>query len=73
MIDVLVTSVLIKSTYTRGSNDGTYSDGDILGSRKEPVDQDTHERRVQAIFRWKLGKRGIRHTLRNDNGANGDT
>ena len=54
-------------------SDATYTDGDVLGSGKEPVDQDTHERSVQTIFNGDFGKLSVSHALRHDNGSNGDT
>lgn len=52
--------------------DDTYANGDVLGRREEPVDQDTHKGRVQAIFDRQLGKLCICHALRHNNSANGD-
>ena len=39
----------------------TYTDGDILGSREEPVDKNTHERRVETELRGELSQLGIGH------------
>jgi hypothetical protein len=51
----------------------TYSDGDILGGGKEPVDHDSHKRRVQAILNGERSKLGICHGLRHNDSSNGDT
>jgi hypothetical protein len=51
----------------------TYSDGDILGGSKEPIDEDTHKRRVQAILNGELGELGVSHGLGDDNSAHSDT
>ena len=50
-----------------------YADGDILGGREEPVDQDTHKGRVETEFWGQFSELGICHTLRHDNGTDGDT
>ena len=50
-----------------------YSDCDILGSGEEPVDQDTHEGRVQTKLHGQLGQFGIGHTLGNDYTTDSDT
>lgn len=55
---------------SREHGDGT--DGDILGCCEEPVDKHTHEGRVQAEFGFKVGKLGICHALRYNNGADSD-
>lgn len=52
---------------------GTYTNGDILGSSKEPVDQDAHEGGIQSILHWQFSQLRVGHTLRNDDGADGDT
>lgn len=44
----------------------TYTNSDILGSSKEPVEQGAHEGGVQAKLDRKLSEFGIGHTLRND-------
>lgn len=54
-------------------NDGPYTNGNVLGCGEEPVDEDAHKGRIQAIFNGKLGKLGVSHTLWNDNGSNGNT
>ena len=46
---------------------GTYTNGNIFRSSKEPIDQDAHEGRVQAILDIEVGELGISHTLRYDN------
>lgn len=51
----------------------TYSDGDVFGSGKEPVDQDAHERRVQAIFDGQLSQLRIRHTLGHNDSTDSHT
>jgi hypothetical protein len=51
---------------------GSYSDCDILGRRKEPIDEDAHERRIQPKLGEQISQEGICHTLWHDNGANGD-
>jgi hypothetical protein len=50
----------------------TYTNGDVLGSRKEPVDQNAHEGRVQAELDLEVGELGVSHALGDDNGADGD-
>ena len=51
----------------------TYSDSDVLRGGKEPVDQHSHKRRVEAVLRFDLSKTSIRHTLRHDDCTNSDT
>jgi len=51
----------------------TYSDGNVLGGREEPVDEDTHKRRVQAKLDGQKRQLSVGHTLRHDNSANCDT
>lgn len=51
----------------------SYPDGDILGGSEEPVEQNTHEGGVETKLDLQLGKLGIGHGLRNDNGADGNT
>ncbi|EGX95530.1 hypothetical protein CCM_00184 [Cordyceps militaris CM01] len=63
------------SGYLGHDGDGlraSYTNGDVLGGGKEPVNQDTHEGRVETIFDGELGKQGVGHTLRDDDGADGD-
>ena len=50
----------------------TYTDGDVLGRRKEPVDEHTHKGRVQAKLDLEIGELGVSHALRDDDGADGD-
>jgi hypothetical protein len=50
----------------------TYTNGDILGGRKEPIDEDTHEGRVQTELDIQVSQLGVGHALRDDNGADGD-
>jgi hypothetical protein len=51
----------------------TYSDSDILGSSKEPIDQDTHERRVETELHGQISQFSVGHTLRHDNRSHGNT
>lgn len=51
----------------------TYTNGDILGGGKEPVNQDTHEGGVKAEFDRKLRQLCICHTLRDDDGTDSNT
>ncbi len=51
----------------------TYPNGDILGGSEEPIDEDTHEGRVQAIFDGELSELGICHGLGDDDSANSHT
>lgn len=56
-----------------GENGLTYSNGDVLGSSKEPIDEDTHKGRVQPILDGELGELGVSHGLGDDNSAHSDT
>lgn len=51
----------------------TYANGDVLGGREEPVDEDTHEGRVKTILDGQSGQLSIGHRLRDDNSADGGT
>ncbi len=51
----------------------TYPDGDILGSREEPIDQDTHEGRVETVFDRELGELGVGHALGDDDSTDSNT
>lgn len=53
--------------------DCTYANCDILGSSEEPVDQNTHEGRIETELDWKQSELGISHTLRHNYATNGDT
>lgn len=50
-----------------------YPYGDILGGSKQPVGQDTHERRVETELHRELSQGSIRHALRDNHGTHGDT
>lgn len=56
-----------------GSRLQTYADGDILGCGKEPIDEDSHERRVKTILDGELSQLSISHTLGNNNSTNSGT
>lgn len=51
----------------------SYPNSNILGGSEEPIDQDTHERGVQAILNGDFSKNRISHRLRNDNSADSGT
>lgn len=51
----------------------TYTNSDVLGRGKEPINEHTHEGCVQAIFDGELGQLGICHGLGNHDGADSDT
>jgi hypothetical protein len=51
----------------------TYTNRDVLGCCKEPVDQNTHERRIQSILNREISQFGIGHPLGDHDGADGDT
>lgn len=51
----------------------TYADGNILGSGEEPVDQHSHEGRVQTVLRRQKSEFGVGHALGNDDGTDSDT
>lgn len=51
----------------------TDSDRDVFGRCEKPVDQDTHERRVEPKLWWKLSQKSICHSLGNHDGANSNT
>ena len=51
----------------------TYTNGDILGRGKEPVDKRAHEGRIEAVLYWQLSKLGVGHALRNHDRADSDT
>ena len=51
----------------------TYADCDVLGRGEEPIDQRSHEGRVQSKFDRQFCELGVSHTLRDDDRANGDT
>jgi len=50
-----------------------YPDCDILGSRKKPVDQDTHKRGIEAKLNFKVCEFRICHPLRDDHSTDGDS
>ena len=52
--------------------ESTYTDGDVLGRRKEPVDEHTHKGRVQAKLDLEISELGISHALGDDDGADGN-
>ena len=47
-----------------------YSNRDIFGRGKEPVDQHSHERRVQTELDGQFRQFGVCHTLRHDDTSN---
>ena len=51
----------------------TYSDCDILGGSKCPVEQETNERGIESIFGRELGEEGIGHTLGHDDSTDSET
>jgi hypothetical protein len=51
---------------------GTYTDGDILGSSKKPIDEDTHEGGIESILGREVSENSICHSLGNDHTAHGD-
>lgn len=51
----------------------TYSNGDVLGRGKKPVNQDSHEGRVQAVLHGQCRKLGISHGLWNDDSTDSGT
>ena len=54
----------------RGYCKDTHPDGDIFGGGKEPVNQDSHERRIETELHRKLSQLGIGHSLGNHDRAN---
>lgn len=64
---------LVDNVANDGRHDGHRTNGDILGSSEEPVNQNTHKGRVEAVLDRKFSKFRIGHTLRYHNGADSDT
>lgn len=54
-------------------HDSNRTDRNILGSSEESVDKDTDERRVETVLGIEVGQFGVRHRLRDENEADGDT
>lgn len=54
-------------------HDSDRTNGDVLGRGEEPVDQDTHEGRVETILNGQVGELGVSHSLRNDDSTDSDT
>lgn len=50
----------------------TYADGNILGRGKKPVDEDTHEGRVETILDVEERQLGVGHALGYDNAPDGN-
>lgn len=48
----------------------TYANGNVLGRRKRPVQQEADKGRVQAVLGRELGEQRIGHALRHNNEAN---
>jgi len=51
----------------------TYTNGDILGCCKRPIENKADERCVQPVLRGELGEQRIRHALGHDDETDGDT
>jgi hypothetical protein len=49
-----------------------YSNSNVLGCCKEPVNENTHEGGVKTEFNRQCSKLGVSHALRHDDSTNGD-
>lgn len=56
-----------------GGHDSDGANGDVFRRSEEPVDEDTHEGRIETEFHGQIGQFGVGHTLRYNNSTNGQT